>query len=168
MMPASLGQRSLHGCAGRRAAGTFYGRRWPFSFQLIISAFPQSSPLFSQMASTDKYFRAPDQPLISKNWRYFGFVNGAWQAHNVCNPAFENPPTQIRHPLQSPDVGEAMHSFLPKSLYIGSYAITGLYAVGAVYYDNRCFADKLAAAANQARITEFFGSRISNVVSQTV
>lgn len=41
-----------------------------------------------------------------------------------------------------------MHSFLPKSLYVGSYAITGLYAVGAVYYDNRCFADKLAAAAN--------------------
>jgi hypothetical protein len=53
------------------------------------------------MASTDKYFRAPDQPLISKNWRYFGFVNGACAAKTSNAVSLQKPKTRsiahIRH-----------------------------------------------------------------------
>ena len=39
----------------------------------------------------DAQLRAPEQPLLSSNLRYMGFVN---------------------------DVGEALHSFLPKPIYV--------------------------------------------------
>lgn len=63
------------------------------------------------------YFSSSKQPLVTENWRFFGFVN---------------------------DVGEALHSFLPKSLYFGSYVITGVYAIGAVYYDRENTKNTLA------------------------
>lgn len=74
--------------------------------------------IVTRFAVFDAYFRSEKQPLVSENWRFFGFVN---------------------------DVGEALHSFLPKSLYLGSYAVTGIYAVGAVYYDRQRMNDKLEA-----------------------
>ena len=43
------------------------------------------------MADYDKYLRAPAQPLLTTNLRFLGFVN---------------------------DVGEALQSFLPRSLYV--------------------------------------------------
>ena len=43
------------------------------------------------MADIDAQLRAPEQPLLSSNLRYMGFVN---------------------------DVGEALHSFLPKPIYV--------------------------------------------------
>ena len=43
------------------------------------------------MDAVDTYLRSPEQPLITKNWRFLGFIN---------------------------DVGEALRSFLPKSLYV--------------------------------------------------
>ena len=46
------------------------------------------------MASVDKYLRGAEQPLLTTNLRFFGFVN---------------------------DIGEALHAYLPKSLYIGSF-----------------------------------------------
>ena len=70
------------------------------------------------MDELDKQLRAPEQPLVTQNYRFLGFIN---------------------------DVGEAMHSFLPKPVYLGTYVITGAYAIAAVYYDNRLLADKLDA-----------------------
>ena len=66
--------------------------------------------------SVDKYLASSEQPLITSNARFFGFIN---------------------------DVGEALHSFLPKPIYLGTYAITAAYAVGAVYYDRRALANVL-------------------------
>lgn len=71
------------------------------------------------MDELDKQLRAPDQPLVTQNYRFLGFIN---------------------------DVGEALHSFLPKPVYVGTYVITGVYALAAVYYDNRLLADQLDAA----------------------
>jgi hypothetical protein len=34
---------------------------------------------------------------------------------------------------------------------VGTYVVTGLYAVAAVYYDNRCFADRLAQGGGGGR-----------------
>lgn len=68
------------------------------------------------MERVDKYLASAEQPLITSNLRFFGFIN---------------------------DVGEALHSFLPKPLYVGTYVITAAYAVGAVYYDRRALADEL-------------------------
>ncbi|VBB17959.1 mitochondrial fission process protein 1-like [Yasminevirus sp. GU-2018] len=69
----------------------------------------------SMFAPHDSYLRGPNQPLISTNLRYFGFVN---------------------------DVGEALKSFIPKPIYYGTYGITGVYAAGAVYYHNRLLTDR--------------------------
>ncbi len=75
----------------------------------------------TQIAELDEYLRSDEQPLISGNYRFFGFIN---------------------------DVGEALHSFLPKSLYVGSYAITGIYALSAVYYDRQKMSDRLNNGEN--------------------
>jgi hypothetical protein len=76
------------------------------------------------MDELDKHLRSPEQPLVTQNYRFLGFVN---------------------------DVGEAMASFLPRSLYIGSYVVTGVYAVAAVYYDRAALRDKLDAPSSSAR-----------------
>ena len=51
------------------------------------------------MDAVDTYLRSPEQPLITKNWRFLGFIN---------------------------DVGEALRSFLPKSLYVRGVACAGV------------------------------------------
>jgi len=71
------------------------------------------------LRALDASLRSPAQPLVTQNYRFLGFVN---------------------------DVGEALHAFLPRSLYLGSYAVTGAYALAAVYYDRACLGDRLAAA----------------------
>ena len=43
------------------------------------------------MDALDAQLRSPDQPLVTQNYRFLGFIN---------------------------DVGEAMHSFLPKPIYV--------------------------------------------------
>ena len=58
----------------------------------------------------DAYLRDPSEPLTTSVLRYNGFWN---------------------------DVGEALKSFLPRSIYIGSYLATGIYAGSAVYYKNQ-------------------------------
>lgn len=75
------------------------------------------------MEALDKELRSPAQPLVTQNYRFLGFIN---------------------------DVGEALHSFLPKPIYVGTYVVTGAYALAAVYYDNRALADRLDAEGASA------------------
>ena len=53
------------------------------------------------LAELDKQLRSPAQPLVTQNYRFLGFIN---------------------------DVGEALHSFLPKSLYVRGRSARGLRA----------------------------------------
>lgn len=69
-----------------------------------------------QIFKVDSYLRNENNPLEKSNLRYMGFLN---------------------------DFGEALKSFLPKPIYYGSYILTGLYAVSAVYYTNRREYDKM-------------------------
>ena len=48
-----------------------------------------------RMEALDKELRSPAQPLVTQNYRFLGFIN---------------------------DVGEALHSFLPKPIYVRSWA----------------------------------------------
>jgi hypothetical protein len=70
----------------------------------------------SSIGSVDSYLRAPDQPLVTKNWRYFGFVNGLIAV--ICLVSSFCTIGDKLDCLTCADVGEAMHSFLPKSLYV--------------------------------------------------
>jgi hypothetical protein len=55
---------------------------------------PNVSAVIAEMSSIDRYLRGAEQPLLTTNLRFFGFVN---------------------------DIGEALHAYLPKPLYIGSF-----------------------------------------------
>jgi len=57
-----------------------------------------------------------------------------------CNPTTPapRPPPFSAHTF-------ILNTFRSCSAQVGTYVVTGVYAAAAVYYDNRCFADKLAA-----------------------
>lgn len=66
--------------------------------------------------SVDCYLRSERDPLTKSALRFNGFWN---------------------------DGGEALKSFLPKSVYYGTYVATGVYALGAVYYTKKRLTDQL-------------------------
>jgi hypothetical protein len=65
--------------------------------------------------SMDQFFRSESDPLTKSAWRYNGFWN---------------------------DGAEALHGLIPRWLYLTGYAITGTYAVGAVYYNRQQMIDR--------------------------
>lgn len=76
------------------------------------------------MEALDKELRSPAQPLVTQNYRFLGFIN---------------------------DVGEALHSFLPKPIYVRGPANSGVAHAGGVLPRGFSFRRALGAAAAAAR-----------------
>jgi hypothetical protein len=84
----------------------------------------------------DSFFKSDKDPLLTTNLRFAGFCN---------------------------DLTEALKMFLPRSLYLAGYGVTGTYAVSAVVYESRRFNEKNPNQTKQLTI-----STLDNVVWHSV